>query len=130
MFASLQFYRFQITLLHPNKTDILPFLDGNATSPGRYARATVASGQTNETDLYWQEYLVGPLPATNGTVVEPLTYLFQNQSPGKTALHPIYSGYTAISLQTRISEELEDITRELWNSVSTSCLDAATANGM
>ncbi|KAI5371250.1 hypothetical protein J4E82_010063 [Alternaria postmessia] len=105
----------QLSLLHPNKTDTLPFLDNNATAPRRYARATIQSGTTNSTEKYWQEYLVGPLPATNATAVEPLTFPFQNSQPGRTPMHPLYSPNEASSFFTRFSTEVEDISMQLFN---------------
>jgi hypothetical protein len=120
--------RVQITLQHPNKTNVLSYLDGNATEPDRYARATIMFGATNSTDLYWQEYLVGPLPATNSTNIVPLTYPFNNQQPGKTSVHPIYSPSDIVSFQTMLSSEIEEITKELWNSVMPPSLHMMRAN--
>ena len=109
--------RYQITVLNPNKTDVLPYLDSDAKEPARYARATVAFGAT---DLYWQEFLVGPLPVTNSTKIEPLTYPFHNEQPGITDVHPVYSPTDAVQFQTTFGLEIENITKELWNSVSNS----------
>jgi primary-amine oxidase len=110
-------YVVQVTLQHPNKTEIVPYLDGNATIPGRYARATVMFGATNSTDSYWQEYAVGPLPVTNSSNLTPLTYPFNNQRPGQTRVHPIFSSSDGVLFLTKLSTDIEDITKELWNSV-------------
>ncbi|KAH7341181.1 copper amine oxidase [Pyrenochaeta sp. MPI-SDFR-AT-0127] len=104
---------YQLNLLHPNKTDVLPYLDQDAKEPARYARATVQFGHE---DLYWQEYIVGPLPATNITTVEPLTYPFHNAQPGKTKVNSVYSIEDVVQFQYIFSAEVEDITKELWNS--------------
>ncbi|CAO2648787.1 Nn.00g097360.m01.CDS01 [Neocucurbitaria sp. VM-36] len=104
---------YQITLLQPNKTDVVPFLDSDTREPARYARATVSFGAT---DLYWQEFIVGPLPATNSTKIEPLTYPFHNVHPGKTKAHPIYSANDASQFLSNFGSEVEDITKALWNS--------------
>jgi primary-amine oxidase len=85
-------------------------------------------GATNSTDLYWQEYLVGPLPVTNSTSIVPLTYPFNNNQIGKTAVHPIYSSSDGVLFQTRLSSELEDITKALWNSVIQLSLDMVCAD--
>lgn len=66
----------------------------------------------------------------NATAVQPLTFPFQNQNPGKTNVHPIYSTLDAVSFQTRISTEIEDITAKLWNSVSVESARLAQANAM
>jgi primary-amine oxidase len=67
--------------------------------------------------MYWQEYLVGPLPANNSTDIVPLTYPFNNQKLGVTNVHPIYSTTDGVSFQVKMSSEIEDITKRLWNSV-------------
>lgn len=107
-----------ISLLNANKTEIVAFLDSDAAAPARYARATVHVGATNSTDGYWQEYMVGPLPATNSTKVEPLAYPFTSSPPGQTKVHPIYSAEDGAGFLTKMSAALEDITMKLWNGVS------------
>ncbi|KAH8704667.1 copper amine oxidase [Phaeosphaeriaceae sp. PMI808] len=114
--SSRDSYVVQVTLLYPNKTDVVAFLDKNTTaSLARTARATVQFGATNSTDSYWQEYAVGPLPATSLTRILPLTFPFHNEQPGKTKVHPIYSPLDAALFQAKISTELTDITMILWN---------------
>jgi primary-amine oxidase len=61
--------------------------------------------------------MIGPLPATNFTKVELLTCPFTNSPPGKTRVHPIYSPTDGASFFSKINEEIEDITKELWNGV-------------
>jgi primary-amine oxidase len=75
-------------------------------------------GATNSAGLWWQEYVVGPLPATNATKVKVLTYPFNNQQAGKTNVHPVYSPNDGALFQTKLSSDVEDITKQLWNSVS------------
>jgi primary-amine oxidase len=113
----------RVNLLQPNKTDVVPFLDSGAKAPARYARATVVSGTE---ELYWQEYMVGPLPATNMTDIQPLTYPFTNSQPGKTVVNPVYSATDGAQFQEKFGLEVEDITKELFNTVSNSkaCYDA------
>jgi primary-amine oxidase len=108
----------QLALLPPNKTDVLLFMDNDGTALKRYARATVQLGATNSTDMYWQEYMVGPLPATNGTIVESLTYPFHNSQPGRTAVHPVYSPNDSTSFLLKLSEETEDILMALFKTAS------------
>jgi primary-amine oxidase len=110
--------RYQLALLPPNKTDIVSFLDANATASKRYARATVQIGATNSSDMYWQEYMVGPLPATNGTVIEPLTYPFDNSQPGRITVHPVYIPNDGANFLTKFSADVEDISVALFNTVS------------
>lgn len=63
--------------------------------------------------------MIGPLPATNATTIEPLTFPFQNSEPGRTDVHPLYSPVDAVQFETTLSADIEDITKELWNSVGT-----------
>lgn len=105
-------------MLNANKTDIVAFLDSDAVAPARYARATVHVGATNSTDEYWQEYMVGPLPATNSTKVELLAYPFTSSPPGQTKVHPIYSAEDGGAFLTKMSATIEYITMKLWNGVS------------
>jgi len=50
-------YIWMIEALHPNKTDILAYLDGNATAPKRYARVIINEGGKAVPDA--TEYYVG-----------------------------------------------------------------------
>jgi primary-amine oxidase len=97
----------RVNLLHPNKTDVVPFFDSGAKEPARYARATVVSGTE---ELYWQEYM---------TALQPLTYPFTNSQPGKTVVNPVYSATDGARFQEKFGLEVEDITTQLWNTVST-----------
>lgn len=110
--SRLTLFSYQITLHQPNKTDVVPFLDDDAKEPARYARATVSFGGE---DLHWQEYLVGPLSGTNSTNVEPLTYPFHNEQPGKTRIHAIYALQDATLFQLALDSEVSNITKALWN---------------
>ncbi|PVI02589.1 amine oxidase catalytic domain-containing protein [Periconia macrospinosa] len=105
-------YIFQIDLLQPNKTSVLPFLRHDAKEPERYARATVQWGSANE--LYLEEYIVGPLSISNVTSVQPLTFPFNNRKSGKTRLASIFAADTT-KWFPQFSADIEDITRELWN---------------
>jgi primary-amine oxidase len=86
--------------------------------PSRYARATVMIGATNSTDSYWQEYMIGPLPATNVSDILPLTYPFNSQKPGQTKVHPIFSSTDGSLAVTSLSAQVGDITKAIWNTVS------------
>ncbi|KAJ4293307.1 hypothetical protein N0V90_008589 [Kalmusia sp. IMI 367209] len=76
---------------------VLPYLDSYAQEPDR------------------QGYVVGPLPATNATRVEPLTFPFNNGHPGKIRSPNIYAVLTDDSA-VALSEDIADITQHLWNS--------------
>ncbi|KAF2192177.1 amine oxidase catalytic domain-containing protein [Zopfia rhizophila CBS 207.26] len=104
----------QIELLQPNKTDALPFLaNNNGTPPSRYARATLLFASSE--DPYYRDYMIGPLPATNITKIQPLTYMFNNKTPGKVNVPAPYIGQDLLNFVLRIGSEVKDITQELWN---------------
>jgi primary-amine oxidase len=108
----------QLALLPSNKTDALPFIDANGTAPKRYARATVQIGATNSSNMYWQEHMVGPLPATNATIIERLTYPFHNSQPGQTAVYPVYVPDDGTNLLFKFGAGVKDISIALFNAVS------------
>ena len=54
-------YIWMIEALHPNKTGILAYLDGNATSPTRYARVVINEGGKEVPDS--TDYYVSSLPS-------------------------------------------------------------------
>jgi primary-amine oxidase len=70
--------------------------------------------------MYWHEYMVGPLPATNATIIERLTYPFHNSQPGQTAVHPVYVPNDGTNLLFKFGAEVEDISIALFNAVSPS----------
>lgn len=71
-----------------NKTDVLPYLDGNATAPPQYARAIIFEGGKEVPDS--QEYMVGPLPVAAGTTVQKLDYLYNGGSGGSVPYNSRY----------------------------------------
>ncbi|GAA6039389.1 hypothetical protein JCM8097_002830 [Rhodosporidiobolus ruineniae] len=59
----------QVDLLPPNKADALAFVAGTGPEPERYAVASL-SFRANE-EPYYEDYIVGPLPLTANSTVEP-----------------------------------------------------------
>ncbi|KAF1987640.1 putative membrane copper amine oxidase [Aulographum hederae CBS 113979] len=53
-----------VELMLPNKTDVLPYLDGNGPEPTRYAHVVLDHRAT--TEPYYADLLVGPLPIQEG----------------------------------------------------------------
>ncbi|KAF1951643.1 amine oxidase catalytic domain-containing protein [Byssothecium circinans] len=102
----------QIDLLQPNKSDALPYLDSYAGAPKRYARATVQFASFESP--YLQEFVIGPLPATNATAVTALQFPFNNEKLGKTRLPSVVAADVQ-SFLAKLSSDVEDITRAIWN---------------
>lgn len=98
-----------IETLRPNKTDALQFLDGSGDQPGRYARATIDHGVSNPAEI--REYMVGPLPISSKTKIEPLSFLHNS---GRSATP--HSDSNPEGLMTWLRElgaDIEDITSDL-----------------
>ena len=63
--------------------------------------------------------MVGPLPASNVTKLQPLTYPFNSDNPGKTRIPSLtLPGQNIAGFIASFGAEVEDITLELWNTVS------------
>ncbi|RMX72312.1 hypothetical protein D0869_14743, partial [Hortaea werneckii] len=70
-----------VELMVPNKTDILAYIDGNATAPARYAHAVLDIRATEEPT--YTDILVGPIPVVNGTTTwQPLEYPYTRKTGG------------------------------------------------
>lgn len=66
--------------------------------------------------------MVGPLPATNITKLQPLTHPFNNQHPGKTIIPSLtLPGQNVQAAILQLGSDIEDITKELWNTVRVIC---------
>ncbi|OCL04443.1 amine oxidase catalytic domain-containing protein [Glonium stellatum] len=105
-----------LELLQPNKSDALSYLDSGAPAPGRYARATVQFGATDEP--YIQEWMVGPLPVTNGTTsCTPLNYIY-NKGRGYQRVYNADAEALA-AFNGKIGSEVLDITLQLLNGSAT-----------
>ena len=105
-----------VELMMPNKSDVLPFLSNSSGSPERYALATVMFGASE--NAYLQEFKVGPLPITPASIVMPYTYTNTRSGDGKIpVVNPDAEDYGNFNLRTM--KEAEDVTKRLWNLVST-----------
>lgn len=109
-----------VELLQPNKSDALSYLDAGAQTPTRYAKTTLQFGATLEP--YIQEYMVGPLPVTNGTATNgttsyaELNYIY-NKGSGRQRVY----NADALALATfnvEVGAGIADITQVLLNGVS------------
>lgn len=59
---------------------------------------------------------MGPLPATNVSSTRPLTYPFNNDTPGKTRVSSVFAG-DINSFFVQFATSIDDIATELWNTV-------------
>ncbi|RMZ11590.1 hypothetical protein D0860_03316 [Hortaea werneckii] len=102
-----------VELMVPNKTDVLAYIDGNATAPTRYAHAVLDIRATEEPT--YTDILVGPIPVVNGTTTwQPLEYPYTRKTGGSIRnldadSDSLYSEYIY-----KVSASIADITMDLW----------------
>ncbi|KAK3113870.1 hypothetical protein LTR53_008410 [Teratosphaeriaceae sp. CCFEE 6253] len=101
-----------VELMHPNKTDVLPYIDGAAAPPTRYAHVVLDLRAT--LNPVYQDILVGPLPVVNGTTTwEPLEYPYTRKTGG--SIRNVDADYdTLLAFIYNITSTITDITLDLW----------------
>jgi len=109
-------HRFWIDTLPLNKTDVLPYLDENATAPPQYSRTIIFEGGKAIPDS--QEYLIGPLHVTESTTVQKLDYLYNGGSGSSVPYNSRYFDGPRTSatdpLVASIMSNISDITAALF----------------
>lgn len=93
-------YVYFIDTVHVNKTDVLPYIDGDGTKPKPYARVIIFEGGKEEPIS--QEYMVGPLPVSSDTAIQKLDYLYNGGTGGSVP----YNGRYFDSVRTAASDPL------------------------
>lgn len=103
--------------MQPNKSDALSYMDGSGSAPARYAHAVI-SHQADE-EPYYQDILVGPLPAANGTTTwEPLEYPFTRKTGGRVRNLDADDDALYDEWHFKVSGSISDITLDLWNATA------------
>ncbi|KAK3367597.1 copper amine oxidase [Podospora didyma] len=74
-------YLYFIDTLNTNKSEILPYIDGAAALPPKYARVVIFEGGKEEPVS--QEYMVGPLPFSDKTTISKYDYVFNGGKGGE-----------------------------------------------
>ncbi|KAJ4292619.1 hypothetical protein N0V90_009282 [Kalmusia sp. IMI 367209] len=109
-------YVFWIDALHTNKSDVLPYIDGDAAPPAKYARAIIFEGGKADPDS--QEYMIGPLPVSAETAIQKLDYIYNGGSGGSVPFNARYfdTKRTAATdpLVASIMGNISDITSALF----------------
>ncbi|KAF4554230.1 Copper amine oxidase-like protein 5 [Elsinoe fawcettii] len=107
-----------VELMHPNKTDVLSYLDGNGTAPTRYAHVVISERATE--DPVYADILVGPLPIVNGTTRwEPLEYPLTRKTGGRVRNLDADADTMREEWVIKIANSISDITQELWGKTVT-----------
>lgn len=66
---------------------------------------------------FLQDYVIGPLPITNNTQVQPLQFLYNNAGKGKVAVD-FADRSEVLQLAKDVGLSVADITKLLWDGVS------------
>ncbi|KAK4231828.1 putative copper amine oxidase [Podospora fimiseda] len=112
-------YVFFMDTLHLNKTEVLSYIDGNGEKPPQYARVIIFEG--GKIEPVSQEYMVGPLPFSDKTTIQPYDYVFNGGKGGSIPFDGRYfdgkrsAGYQ--SLLKNAMAEVADITKDLFDGV-------------
>ncbi|KAF2268147.1 amine oxidase catalytic domain-containing protein [Lojkania enalia] len=112
-------YVFWIDTLHTNKSSVLPYIDGDAAPPSKYARAIIFQGGKSSPDS--QEYMIGPLPVSTQTSISRLDYIYNGGSGGSVPYNARYfdSKRSAATepLISQTMQNISDITTALFGGV-------------
>lgn len=102
-----------VEAIQPNKTDALSYIDGNSTTPAKWAKAILDVRATDEP--YFQELMIGPVPVNNATTSTPLTYSLTKKDDGKVRNLGADDDALYADWLYPISATISDITLDLWN---------------
>jgi len=102
-------YVYNIEVLQPNKTAVLPYLAGANRKPSRWARIVLSSTVDGKPELAY--HAVGPLPVSSETTVVPLVYPFNSGRNSVPNLMTDFLGSMEFALS--LAENVSDITTEL-----------------
>ncbi|TFK22683.1 copper amine oxidase [Coprinopsis marcescibilis] len=105
-------YVYLVEQIMPNKTEAVSFVDGNGAAPDRYARVAVSFGATEEP--YYEDFIVGPLPISEKTAVEPLTYYYNKGTSKQFNFR--HDNSVRNVWKKQICEDMQDITLDLLGS--------------
>ena len=109
-------YVFWIDTVHTNKSDVLPYVDGNAAQPPKYARVILFEGGKEPPGS--QEYMVGPLPVSTETTIEKMDYHYNGGMGGFVPFNARYfdtpRSLASAPLITSTMSRIADITAALF----------------
>ncbi|KAF2461214.1 copper amine oxidase [Lineolata rhizophorae] len=110
-------YVYWIDTVPVNKSDALPYIDGDGPMPPKYARAIIFEG--GKEPPISQEYMVGPLPVCEETTVAPLDYIYNGGMGGAVPFNGRHfdSKRSAATepLITEVMSSIADITVAMFN---------------
>ncbi|KAI1081350.1 amine oxidase catalytic domain-containing protein [Whalleya microplaca] len=112
-------YVWYIDTVPVNKSDALPYIDGDGPKPSPWARVIIFEGGKQEPVS--QEYMVGPLPVSTETGIQKLDYVFNGGTGGSVPFNGRYfdakRDAASEPLLISIMSNLTDITSSLLGGV-------------
>ncbi|OTA90498.1 hypothetical protein M434DRAFT_390384 [Hypoxylon sp. CO27-5] len=112
-------YVWYIDTVHVNKSEVLPYLDGDGAKPSSWARAIIFEG--GKAEPVSQEYIIGPLPVSGETTIQKLDYLYNGGTGGSIPFNGRYFDQKRVDasepLLVSIMSNITDITTSLLGGV-------------
>lgn len=106
--------RLLVESIQPNKSDVLSYIDGDASPPPKWAKAILDMRAFE--DPYYREIMVGPLPVDNSTTTwAPLAYPLTKNSDGRVRNLEADAEKLFSEWIYPITSSIADITLDLWN---------------
>ena len=98
-----------VEILQPNKTDVLPYLDGSSSAPSRWARVVIAQGDSLQALL--ANYMLS-LPVDENTRILPMEYCY-NSGHRNAVRNPVPNLYALGDRVHVFAINISDITEDL-----------------
>lgn len=115
-----------VEVLQPNKTDVLPYIDGSSPSPARWARVAVTQGDSLHASL--ANYMVGPLPVDDNTNLSPLEYCYNS---GRNSIRVPMINLLALGDRGQLAAvNISDITEDLLGARLDGSLNETNPDGL
>ncbi|KAK3361914.1 copper amine oxidase [Lasiosphaeria ovina] len=89
-------YFWFIDTLNTNKSQILPYIDGNEAAPPKYARVVIFEG--GKAQPVSQEYMVGPLLFSSDTTIQKYDFAFNGGKGGQPLLKAVMTEVADINV--------------------------------
>lgn len=97
-------------VIRPSKNVALSYINGETeTPPPRYGKIAIHRG--TESEVFWDEYSVGPLPISGNTKIKPFKYEHRNDLEHARNLVPDARSYK--EWPYLIAQQVSDITQDL-----------------
>ncbi|EGE81971.1 lysyl oxidase, variant 2 [Blastomyces dermatitidis ER-3] len=101
-------YVFWIDALPTNKSAVLAYIDGDNPPPPKFARVIIFEGGREAPRS--QEYMVGPLPVSSETILEPLDYIYNGGMGGSVPFNArVFDDVRATAVEPLVTSTMSSI---------------------